>query len=56
MAYFLEKVPGFLLLQYNNPEKGITAPNHSPYFNVDEDVLWMMAAADIAFAEKFAES
>jgi len=57
MAYFLEKVPGvFYFFNTNNPEKGITAPNHSPYFNVDEDVLWMMVAADVAFAEKFAES
>jgi len=54
MAYFLEKVPGvFYFFNTNNPEKGITAPNHSPYFNVDEDVLWMMAAADVAFAEEF---
>jgi amidohydrolase len=55
MAYFLEKVPGvFYFFNTNNAEKGITAPNHSPYFNVDEDVLWMMAAADIVFAEHFA--
>jgi amidohydrolase len=54
MAYFLERVPGtFFFFNTNNPEKGITAPNHSPYFNVDEDTLWMMAAAHIAFAESF---
>jgi len=45
----------FYFFNTNNPEKGITAPNHSPYFNVDEDVLWMMVAADVAFAEKFAD-
>jgi len=39
-AFFLEKVPGcFFLLGARNEEKGITAPHHNPYFNIDEDCL-----------------
>ncbi|MDI3548876.1 MAG: hypothetical protein PWR10_2528 [Halanaerobiales bacterium] len=39
-AYFLEKVPGcFFLLGGRNEEKGITAPHHNPYFNLDESVM-----------------
>jgi len=40
MSYFLEKVPGaFFWLGAKNPVKGIDKPNHSPYFDIDEDVL-----------------
>ena len=54
MAYYLEKVPGvFYFFNTNNAAKGITAPNHSPHFDVDEDILWMMAATNIAFAEEY---
>jgi amidohydrolase len=39
-AYFLEKVPGaFMLLGAGNQEKGITAPHHSPEFDIDETAL-----------------
>ncbi len=52
-AYYLEKVPGaFFFVNTNNPEKGITAPNHSPYFDVDEDLLWIPLAMFVAFIEK----
>ena len=39
-AYFLERVPGcFFLLGARNEAKGITAPHHNPYFDLDESVL-----------------
>ncbi len=52
-AYYLEKVPGaFFFVNTNNPEKGITAPNHSPYFDVDEELLWIPLAMFVAFIER----
>lgn len=37
---YLVQVPGtFLRLGVRNSEKGITAPLHSPYFDIDEDAL-----------------
>ncbi len=39
-AYFLQKVPGaFILLGAGNEERGITAPHHSPRFDIDESAL-----------------
>ncbi len=39
-AYYLQKVPGaFLFLGIRSEEKGITAPHHSPYFELDENAL-----------------
>ncbi|MTI61710.1 MAG: amidohydrolase [Firmicutes bacterium] len=39
-AFFLGKVPGsFFLLGSGNIEKGITAPQHSSYHNIDEDAI-----------------
>lgn len=39
-AYFLQKVPGaFILVGAGNAERGITAPHHSPTFDIDESVL-----------------
>ena len=39
-AYYLKEVPGlFMFLGTNNPEKGITAVNHSSRFDIDEDIL-----------------
>jgi len=44
-AYFLEKVPGaFLFLGAGNVARGITAPHHSPAFDLDESVLPLGAA------------
>ena len=41
-AYYIERVPGaFFFVDTSNPNKGIIAPNHSPYFDVDEDLLWI---------------
>jgi amidohydrolase len=43
---YLEHVPGtFLVLGTRNEEKGLTASIHSPYFQVDEDVLPLGSAA-----------
>ena len=40
MAYFLQKVKGaFYWLGATNEEKGIHYPNHSPKFDIDENVL-----------------
>ena len=39
-AYFLQQRPGaFLFLGAGNAERGITAPHHSPGFDIDESVL-----------------
>lgn len=39
-AYFLEKVPGaFVFLGAGNEDRGITAPHHSPEFDIDESAL-----------------
>ena len=39
-SYFLEKRPGaFVLVGAGNAERGITAPHHSPEFDIDESVL-----------------
>jgi amidohydrolase len=39
-AYFLQKCPGaFVLVGAGNPELGISAPHHSPEFDIDESVL-----------------
>jgi amidohydrolase len=45
IAFYLERVPGtYVFLGTNNPEKGITEPNHSPRFDVDETQLWKAVA------------
>ena len=39
-AFFLERCPGaFIFIGSRNEEKGITAPHHSPEFDIDESVL-----------------
>ncbi len=39
-AYFLQKRPGaFVLVGAGNAERGISAPHHSPEFDIDESVL-----------------
>jgi amidohydrolase len=45
VAFYLERVPGaYAFLGTNHPGKGITAPNHSPRFDLDEDQLWKAVA------------
>lgn len=44
-SYFQEHVPGsFFIVGTRNPEKGITALLHNPYFDIDEDILHLSAA------------
>ena len=39
-AYFLKRVPGaFIFVGAGNVERGITAPHHSPRFDIDESAL-----------------
>jgi amidohydrolase len=39
-SYFLQERPGaFVLVGAGNPERGISAPHHSPEFDIDESVL-----------------
>ena len=53
-AYYLQKVPGaFLALGIRNEEKGITYPHHHPRFDVDEDVLYLGTAMEVALAFEF---
>ncbi len=45
MGFILEKVPGVLgALGVRNEKKGIVHGNHTPYFDVDEECLWIGAA------------
>jgi len=53
-AYYLEKVPGaFIALGIRNEEKGIIYPHHHPKFDVDEDVLYLGTALEVALAFNF---
>jgi amidohydrolase len=55
-AYYLEKVPGcFWLLNTQAPERGIVHPNHNPRFDVDEELLWVLVAVNLAAAERLAQ-
>ncbi|HOT58361.1 MAG TPA: amidohydrolase [Spirochaetia bacterium] len=55
-AYYLEKVPGcFWFINTQNPENGITAPNHNSAFTVDESLLSRAMSLLIITAEAFAE-
>ena len=53
-AYYLQKVPGaMIILGTGNPSKGTDKPHHSPYFNVDEEVLYIGTAIHVALAYKY---
>lgn len=53
-AFYLDKVPGsFLLVGMRNERIGSIYPPHSPYFNIDEDVLPVGAAIHAAFAHSY---
>ncbi|KAK9277598.1 hypothetical protein L1049_007143 [Liquidambar formosana] len=53
-AFYLDKVPGsFLLLGIRNERTGSIYPPHSPYYNIDEDVLPIGAAIHAAFAYSY---
>jgi len=53
-SFYLQKVPGaFLALGIYNEEKGIVYPHHHPRFDVDEDVLHLGTAMEVALALEF---
>ncbi|ACJ15833.1 bifunctional carboxypeptidase/aminoacylase [Thermococcus onnurineus NA1] len=53
-AYYLQRVPGaFLALGIRNEGKGIVHPHHHPKFDVDEDVLHLGTAMEVALAFEF---
>ncbi|MFA4662196.1 M20 metallopeptidase family protein [Pyrococcus kukulkanii] len=53
-AFYLQKVPGaFIALGIRNEEKGIVYPHHHPKFDVDEDVLYLGTALEVALAFRF---
>jgi len=53
-SFYLEQTPGvYCFVGVRNPEKGITAPNHSDHFTVDEAVLQRGAALYTQFALDF---
>jgi amidohydrolase len=55
-AEYLMKVPGtFIRLGIRNEEKGITAPLHSPLFDIDEDVLPIGVSVMAYLAYKWVE-
>ncbi len=54
MSLYLQQIPGaFLFLGIRNEEKGITAPQHHPEFDVDEDVLPLGSALLAGMAWKY---
>jgi metal-dependent amidase/aminoacylase/carboxypeptidase family protein len=56
-ACYLEKVPGlFMFLGGGNPERGITAMNHSDRFDMDEAVLPVGVAALLTLASDFLQN
>ncbi|WP_456444240.1 M20 metallopeptidase family protein [Thermococcus sp.] len=56
-AYYLQRVPGaFLALGIRNEEKGIIYPHHHPRFDIDEDVLHLGTAMEVALAFEFSRS
>jgi len=53
-SYFLQKIPGtFVFLGVENKEKGITYPQHHPKYNLDEDVLPIGTALNVAVALEY---
>ncbi|WP_457752775.1 M20 metallopeptidase family protein [Thermococcus sp.] len=53
-AYYLQKVPGmFIPLGIRNEKKGIVYPHHHPRFDVDEEVLYLGTALEVALAFEF---
>ena len=53
-ANYAKMIPSvYFMLHTNNPQKGIAEANHSPRFDIDEEVLWEGVAAYTAIAVKF---
>ncbi len=56
-SYFLEKVPGtFFLVGIRNEEKETIYSHHHPKFNIDEDVLPIGTALEVAIALEYLKS
>jgi amidohydrolase len=54
-AFYLERVPGcYWFLNTMDPGRGIEHPNHSSRFDLDEDLLWVLTAVNLAAAERLA--
>ena len=54
---YLLLFPGvFAFLGMKNPEKGVGAEHHNEYFDVDEDVMKLGVAAQVAYAYEFLEN
>ncbi|AFN03390.1 amidohydrolase [Pyrococcus furiosus DSM 3638] len=53
-AFYLQRVPGaFIALGIRNEKKGIIYPHHNPRFDVDEDILPLGTALEVALAFNF---
>lgn len=53
-ALYLLECPGaFLFLSSSDPEKHTDFPHHSPFFDIDEDVLWEGAALFVQISRKY---
>ena len=53
-AVYTETVPGvYAYIGSADHEKGTDYPNHSPFFKVDEDVLWTGTGAYVQFAADY---
>ncbi len=51
-ANYTKTKPGvYFFLHTNNKEKGVIHPNHSPLFDVDEEVLWRGVGVYVAIAD-----
>ncbi len=54
MSVYLNKVPGcFFFIGGRNQEKGITAPHHNPYFDIDEDSLTIGAEMMLSVVKRY---
>jgi amidohydrolase len=53
-SYYLQKIPGtFVMLGVGNKEKGIIYPQHHPKFDIDEDILPIGTAINVAVALEY---
>ena len=53
-SYYLQKIPGtFVFLGVGNKEKGIIYPQHHPKYDIDEDILPIGTAINVAVALEY---
>jgi len=53
-SYYLQKIPGtFVFLGVGNKEKGIIYPQHHPKYDIDEDVLPIGTAINVAVSIEY---